>query len=98
MPLLRLAPLFSLVVSALAVPNVTVVPLTGGCSDYPSYDASTGLSTQFLLTLNSCDNSTIEGYGDTCQVIRRSGDTGIHEGRVFAPPPPHPRLHTTLSM
>jgi hypothetical protein len=66
----------------LAIPNVTVVPLTGTCADYPSYDASTGLSGQFLFTLNSCDNSTIEGYGDTCQVIYQAGVTGIYEGLV----------------
>jgi hypothetical protein len=74
--------LSSFLVAVLAIPNVTVVPLTGTCADYPSYDASTGLSGQFLLTLNSCDNSTIEGYGDTCQVIRQAGVTGIYEGRV----------------
>jgi hypothetical protein len=78
-------PVSSLRAAALAVPNMTVVPLTDGCADYPRYDASTGLSGGFLLTLNSCDNSTIEGFGDTCQVIIHQGDTGIVEGRVFPP-------------
>ena len=75
-------PVSTLLTAVLAVPNVTVTPLTNGCADYPSYDASTGLSAGFLLTLKDCDNSTIEGFGDTNQVIRHQGDTGIVEGRV----------------
>lgn len=75
-------PVSAFLTSALAIQNVTVVPLTTGCADYPGYDASTGLSAGFLLALNSCDNSTVNGNGDTNQVIRHEGDTGIVEGRV----------------
>ena len=75
-------PVSCLWTAVLAIPDVTSVPLTNGCADYPGYNAASGLSDGFLLTLNSCDNSTIEGYGDTCQVIRHQGDTGIVEGRV----------------
>jgi hypothetical protein len=75
-------PVSAILTAALAIQNVTVVPLTNGCADYPGYDASTGFSAGFLLTLNSCDNSTVNGNGDTNQVIRHEGDTGIVEGRV----------------
>jgi hypothetical protein len=91
-PAKLLLPLSSLLVTVLAFPDVTAVPLTGTCADYPGYDASTGLSAGFIVQLNSCENSTIEGFGDTCQVIRRAGDTGIHEGRV-----PHPTRNVQCS-
>lgn len=70
---------------AQTIPTVTPVLLTGGCGAYPSYDASTLIAGPWILQLNSCDNSTIEGYGDNSQLIRRSGDTGIHKGRVCCP-------------
>ena len=72
----------TLLTAALCIPNVTVVPAEGGCSAYPGYDASIGTAGPWTIILNSCDNSTIERFGDSCQVIRRAGDTGIHEGRV----------------
>jgi hypothetical protein len=75
-------PVSAILKTALAIQNVTVLPLTNGCANYPGYDAYTGLSAGFLLTLNSCDNSTVNGNGDTNQVIRHEGDTGIVEGRV----------------
>lgn len=67
---------------ASAIPTVTPVLLTGGCASYPSYDASTLVAGPWILQLNSCDNSTIEGFGDNSQLIRRAGDTWIHEGRI----------------
>lgn len=76
---LGLAALHTLV---LAFPTVTPVALAGGCASYPEYDASTGIAGPWIIQLNSCENSTIEGFGDNSQLIRRNGDTGIHEGRV----------------
>jgi len=74
--------LSSLLTLALAVPNVTVVPATGGCSVYPSYDASTGIAGPWTIILNDSDNPDIEDFGDNCQLFRTAGETGIHEGRI----------------
>ncbi|KAI9731788.1 MAG: hypothetical protein M1834_004577 [Cirrosporium novae-zelandiae] len=68
--------------AAVAVPNVTVVPATGGCSAYPDWDASTQIAGPWILRVSQSDNNTIEGFGDTSQYIRKSGDTGIHMGRM----------------
>jgi hypothetical protein len=78
--------LAALTYSALAIPDVTPVALTGGCSAYPDYDASTQIAGPWILQLNSCDNPAIEGFGDNSQLIRRAGDTGIHKGRVRSSP------------
>lgn len=78
-------PMCALMATVLAIPDVTAVPLTNGCADYPGYDPSTGITAGFILTTNSCENPDIEGFGDTSQVIRRQGDTGIVMGRVMHP-------------
>jgi len=72
----------TLLTTVLAVPNVTVVPATGGCSAYPAYDESTGIAGPWTIQVNQCDNSTIEGYGDNCQLFRRSGEDGITMGSI----------------
>jgi len=65
-----------------AIPNVTAIPLPNVCTSYPQYDNVTGIAGPWTIQLNSCDNSTIEGFGDNAQLIRTEGETGIHEGRV----------------
>lgn len=78
----------SLVALAQAVPNVTPVLAQGGCSVYPSYDASTGIAGPWIIQVDQCTNTTssqpcsINGYGDNVQVRRLADDTGIHEGYV----------------
>lgn len=84
--LLQLAlSLGTLTAGVLSIPDVTPVLLTDGCASFPDYDASTGIAGPWILQLNSCDNPDIEGFGDNSQLIRREGDTGIHEGRVNHP-------------
>lgn len=57
---------------ALAVPNVTVVPATGDCADFPSG--------QWTTELIDSDNSQINLFGIIGNVIR--GETGIESGYV----------------
>jgi len=78
----KLTTLFSLLSFTLAIPNVTVVPAIGGCSAYPAYDASSGIAGPWTIILNSSENPAIESFGDNAQLVRTSGETGIHEGRV----------------
>ncbi|KAL1967824.1 hypothetical protein VTN77DRAFT_2513 [Rasamsonia byssochlamydoides] len=78
----------SLVALARAVPNVTAVLAQGGCSVYPDYDASTGIAGPWIIQVDQCTNMTtsqpcsINGYGDSVEVRRLAGDTGIHEGYI----------------
>lgn len=65
-----------------AIPAVIPIPLAESCSSYPLYDPSTGIAGPWTVKLNNCENSAIEGFGDNSQLIRRTGDTGIHKGRV----------------
>jgi hypothetical protein len=64
---------------ARAIPIVTPV-LAGGCAAYPNYDASTSIAGPWILQLNSCENSTIEGYGDNSQLIRAMEIPGSTRG------------------
>lgn len=59
-----------------AVPSVTVVPLDGGCSAYPRYDASTGQAGPFLTSVNSTgtaidgnNHATLTGYSSPGVVL-----------------------------
>ncbi|KAL3418311.1 hypothetical protein PVAG01_10027 [Phlyctema vagabunda] len=82
MPSTKLLILSTVLSAALAVPNVTVVPTTGGCAAYPGYDASSGIAGPWTIVVNQCDNSSIENFGDNSQVYRKAGDTGIHQGVI----------------
>ena len=70
--------------SVVAVPDVTVVPATGGCSAFPdSYDPTTGYTAGFVFTLKDAGNVTMEGWGDTSRFDVLNGNT---VGRVCFPP------------
>lgn len=92
----------SIAAIAQALPSVTPVPVTGGCSAFPDYDADTGIAGPWVVTIDQCTNSTTpdepclnEGFGSNAQPRRLAGDTGIHQGYVSssspgAPPPLNP--------
>lgn len=83
----KLLTLSSLITFALAIPNVTVVPASGGCAAYPAYDSSSGIAGPWTIALSSSENPDIEDFGDNAQLFRTAGETGIHEGSVrFASP------------
>ncbi|KAF2275409.1 uncharacterized protein EI97DRAFT_73904 [Westerdykella ornata] len=46
---------------ALAVPKVTVVPLTGGCSALPGYNSTTGIAGPWIARADSTGNSALDG-------------------------------------
>ncbi len=76
--------LTALVNLAIALPNVTVVPATGGCSDITTYNNTTGMTDLWTPILQNSDNSSIEDFGSDYQLIGHEGDTGIHQGRVYS--------------
>lgn len=50
---------FSVIVSA--VSNVTVVPLTSGCSSYPNYDNTTGIAGPLRVVADST-GTDVDGF------------------------------------
>jgi hypothetical protein len=67
----------------LAVPDVTAVPISGGCAAYPDYNADAGSAGPWLLKVVNSGNASIEGFGDTVEYSR--GATGIRWGYVRLP-------------
>jgi hypothetical protein len=74
--------LLALLIPALAVPNVTTIPLTDGCSSFPLYDITTHIAGPWTIGLSSSDNPAIENYGSTVESFRRAGDHGIVRGAI----------------
>ncbi|KAI9935057.1 hypothetical protein MW887_000678 [Aspergillus wentii] len=72
---------------------ITPVPIKTGCSTFPTYDASTGMTDLFQVTVSGCVNTTapsnsrqacsIEGFGDS-SVVRQVFDEqgGIKQGYI----------------
>ncbi|OTB04872.1 hypothetical protein M426DRAFT_22488 [Hypoxylon sp. CI-4A] len=46
---------------ALAAPNVTVVPLSSGCTSYPNYDNTTGIAEPLRLVVTSTGRE-VDGF------------------------------------
>ena len=69
--------------SALAAPNVTAVPLAGGCSVYPmwEYRGSVNQAGPFQLRLISTDNPSANGVVSVVEAQRRS-TMQVQWGRV----------------
>lgn len=78
----------------LAVPDVTAVPISGGCAAYPNYDADTQVAGPWLLKVVNSGNASIEGFGDTVDFSR--GATGIRWGYVSLPLPLKHSIHEVL--
>ncbi|EAW14395.1 uncharacterized protein ACLA_074320 [Aspergillus clavatus NRRL 1] len=76
-----------------ATPEPIAVPVPGGCSGLPLYDASTGIAGPWVIQTNQCTNTTapgqpctIEGYGDSVVMRYQSGVSGIYQGYVTIVP------------
>jgi hypothetical protein len=79
--LLKLIPFISLAYSIST--NITAVLLPGGCSAYPSYDATTGIAGPWVVQAVQTNNSAIENFGNVAEFSR--GATQIRWGSIVFP-------------